>query len=461
MNGSRSRTSALSGSLWKRYIERVRARGVKPPADRWHVIRAEQYAATLRNKDLADSTPEDVTQYLQAAGTRSDIADWQFRQVVNALQVLLGDVLELEWAQSFDWSYWRDSAQKLEKNHPTTARQAAPKEPDSAPTEKRKGTDEDLLEQVKAEIRRRAYSIRTEDSYLQWIQRFRAASRNRSLRDLGAPEVKTFLEQLVVRGNVAASTQSQALSALVFLYREVLKQPLELGELKRPKKPKRLPVVLTRHEVHALLGELDQTRWLMASLLYGAGMRLMEAIRLRIKDVDFGYRQIVVRSAKGAKDRVVPLPEATARPIDQHLHRVREMFEADRRKGFGEVYLPDALEQKYPNANREWGWQYVFPSGRLSVDPRTGVVRRHHLHENNLQHAVKSAARSAGIAKKVNCHSLRHSFATHLLEDGYDIRTVQELLGHADVSTTMIYTHVLNKGGRAVRSPLDMPPDHS
>lgn len=300
-----------------------------------------------------------------------------------------------------------------------------------------------------AEIRRRAYSIRTEQAYEQWVCRFIAFFDHRDPHELGAAEVKSFLEHLAVQGNVAASTQNQALNALVFLYRQVLDQPLGmLDSFVRAKRPRRLPVVLTRGEVRALLAQIEGTQWLMASLLYGTGMRLMECVRLRTQDIDFEYRQIVVRNAKGAKDRVVPLPESLMATLREHLKKVRQLFEEDCRRGFSEVYLPDALAKKYPQAPREWIWQYVFPSGRLSVDPRSGKTRRHHIHENGLQKAVKKAAVAARINKRVNCHALRHSFATHLLEGGYDIRTVQELLGHADVSTTMIYTHVLNKGGQ-------------
>ena len=259
-----------------------------------------------------------------------------------------------------------------------------------------------------------------------------------------------------MRGNVAASTQNQALNALVFLYKQVL--GYELGELDgfvRAKRPKRLPVVLDRVEVRGLLDRLDGTQHLMVGLLYGTGMRLMECVRLRVQDLDFSYSQLVVRDGKGQKDRVVPLPQRLVPPLHEHLERVQALHRKDLDQGFGEVFLPDALARKWPNAPKEWGWQYVFPSGRLSVDPRSGKTRRHHLHENGLQKAVKAAAQKAEITKKVNCHCLRHSFATHLLESGYDIRTVQELLGHADVSTTMIYTHVLNRGGQGVLSPLD------
>jgi integron integrase len=274
---------------------------------------------------------------------------------------------------------------------------------------------------------------------------------------MGPQEVLAFLEYLALGRKVAASTQNLALNALVFLFDQVLKKPLgDLGDFARAKRPRRLPVVLTRQEVELLLSTLSGIHQLKAGLLYGSGLRLMECLRLRVQDVDFGYRQIVVRNAKGGKDRIVPLPQRFSDPLNLHLEQRKTLHQDDLEKGFGEVYLPDALSRKYPNAAREWAWQYVFHSSKLSVDPRSGETRRHHAHESGLQKAVKKAARQVGIPKRVSCHCLRHSFATHLLEAGYDIRMVQELLGHADVSTTMIYTHVLNTPGVSVRSPADL-----
>jgi integron integrase len=313
-----------------------------------------------------------------------------------------------------------------------------------------------LLDQVRAAIARRHYSYRTEQQYVHWIKRFIFFTDKRHPRDLGAPEVTAFLNHLAQERNVAAATQNQALSALLFLYREVLDQPLPwLDALDRAKRPARLPTVLTKAEVQRILLQLHGTRWVMASLLYGAGLRLRECLQLRVKDVDFEYRQLTVRDGKGAKDRVTMLPTAVIEPLKRQLEHARELHERDLASGRGDVELPDALARKYPKAPYEWGWKFVFPSYRLSADPRSGVIRRHHLYENYLIRTVKDAARNAGIAKHVSCHTLRHSFATHLLEGGYDIRTVQELLGHSDVSTTMVYTHVLNKGGRGVASPLD------
>jgi integron integrase len=311
---------------------------------------------------------------------------------------------------------------------------------------------------VRDAIRRRHYSLRTEQSYVQWIRRFIYFSGRRHPRELGAPEVTGFLNHLARERNVAASTQNQALSALLFLYREALQTPLPwLDQLERAQRPARLPTVLTAAEVRRLLSGMRGTRWLMASLLYGAGLRLRECLTLRVKDVDFGYRQIMVRDGKGARDRVTMLPAPLSEPLKQQIARARVVHERDLAAGYGTVELPHALSRKYPRAQYELGWQFVFPSHRLSRDPRSGAVRRHHLYENYLTRGVKRSARAAGIVKPVSCHTLRHSFATHLLESGYDIRTVQELLGHADVSTTMIYTHVLNKGGRGVTSPLERP----
>jgi integron integrase len=313
-----------------------------------------------------------------------------------------------------------------------------------------------LLDQVRGKIRLKHYSIRTEQAYVDWIKRFILHFGKRHPRELGAADVEAFLTHLAVAGNVAASTQNQAKSALLFLYREVLEMELPwLDNVERAKAPKRLPVVLTRDEVHAVLSRLSGTHWLIASLLYGAGLRIMEALRLRVKDVEFSRNEILVRDGKGFKDRVTMLPAALAAPLTEHLKRVKALHGQDLAAGRGAVFLPYALERKYPGAARDWAWQYVFPSANLSEDPRTGIERRHHLQDQAVQRAMRQAVRDAGVAKPATPHTLRHSFATHLLEGGYDIRTVQELLGHADVSTTMIYTHVLNKGGRGVTSPLD------
>jgi integron integrase len=313
-----------------------------------------------------------------------------------------------------------------------------------------------LLEQVRDAVRMRHYSIRTEEAYIRWVREYILFSDKRHPSELGAQDVSAFISHLAVERKVAASTQTQALSALLFLYREVLGLPIGwVDDVERAKRPKRLPVVFTREEVKAVLGHLRAETWLMASLLYGAGLRLMECVRLRVKDVDFARLQIAVREGKGGKDRITMLPPSLVEPLRRQLERAKALHNLDVREGFGHVHLPYALARKYPNADREWCWQYVFPARHRSTDPRTGREQRHHVAETALQKAVRAAVRAAGIEKPGSCHTLRHSFATHLLEAGYDIRTIQELLGHSDVQTTMIYTHVLKRGGKGVKSPLE------
>ncbi len=313
-----------------------------------------------------------------------------------------------------------------------------------------------LLEQVRARCRLKHYSIRTERVYLYWIRRFIVGNGKRHPRDMGAVEVEAFLSRLATRDDVAASTQNQALSALLFLYRQVLDIELPWMEsVVRAKRPQRAPVVLSREEVDRLLALLDGQLWLMAALLYGTGMRVMECVRLRVKDVDFGRAEICVRNGKGGKDRRVPLPRRLHDRLQAQVERVRVVHGQDLLAGRGQVHLPHALGRKYPNTGREFGWQYTFPATRISRDPRSGEPRRHHVDESSLQRAVKKARAGAGIDKPATCHTLRHSFATHLLEAGHDIRTVQELLGHKDLATTQVYTHVLGRGAGGVLSPLD------
>ncbi|WP_281383396.1 integron integrase [Pseudoxanthomonas broegbernensis] len=313
-----------------------------------------------------------------------------------------------------------------------------------------------MLDRVRARMRRLGMARRTEDAYVGWIRRFILANGRRHPDAMGRAEVEAFLTGLAVRGQVAASTQNQALAALLFLYREVLGRELPwMEDIRRAKRPQRLPSVLTMDEVGRVLACMEGRHWLMAALLYGTGMRLMECVRLRIKDVDFGRGEIVVRHGKGGKDRRTVLPQALREVLLAQVDEARRVHARDLEAGFGEVRLPDALARKYPHAARETGWQYLFPASRRSVDPRGGAVRRHHVDEKGLQRAVKAACRQAGLAKPASCHTFRHSFATHLLERGQDIRTVQELLGHKDVATTQIYTHVLGRGASGVRSPLD------
>ncbi len=313
-----------------------------------------------------------------------------------------------------------------------------------------------LLDQVRYKIRAKHYSIRTEDAYTDWIKKFIIFHKKRHPTEMGAFEIETFLTYLAVKRKCSASTQNQALSAILFLYRDVLDIHLpKLDNISRASTPARLPVVLNRSEVQHLFNNMHDIHLLMARLLYGSGMRLMELMRLRILDIDFERKEILVRNGKGGKDRVTILPDSLCNPLKEHLIYVQNLFRSDRRNNIPGVYLPNALERKYPNAATEWRWQYVFPAKDLSRDRRTGIVRRHHYGEQSLQRAIKKASDKACINKKVSPHTLRHSFATHLMNNGYDIRTVQELLGHKDLSTTQIYTHVLNRGGRGVLSPLE------
>ena len=447
-------------SRWDQYRELLVRRGVPQKAQRWYVARVEAFLKEVRPESLRELTREDITGYLQEVSSRRRLDDWQFRQLVDALQLLIVDLAQVPAGNAVDWDYWKDAVAPLEANHPTVAREqgAAPTgaEIPAGPHPASSRDSLPILEVMTRRLRARHYSIRTEQTYIDWCRRFLRFFPETLLEDLGDEDVQRFLTHLAVERTVAASTQNLALNALGFLFKEVLERPLDTLQFARAKRPSRLPVVLTRDEANRLLERLDGTFGLMAGLMYGTGMRLMECVRLRVADVDFGQRLIVVRNGKGGKDRVVPLPQRYESALREHLRSVEAQHQQDLAAGVGGVFLPDALARKYPNAAREWRWQYVFPSASLSRDPKSGRVRRHHLHESSLQRAIKAAADAAGIPKRVNNHALRHSFATHLLEAGYDIRTVQELLGHAEVSTTMIYTHVLNRPGvLPVRGPAD------
>ncbi len=452
--------------FWDNYIAKTVRYGVKPNTARWYVKRVEAYINYYDGLRLKHHSPAEVDKYLNMMGRKNGMIDWQFTQIVDALRILFVDLLNIDWARQYDWDGWSESAIALPDDHASIARDVSPDEIIKELLEKR-GKDS-LLKQVcikypehiKAliiNIRTKQYSIRTEKSYLQWLTRYIAfhdMSDPAGLEDLA---IGRYLEHLVVNRNVSASTQNQALNAIIFFYKFVVGRELpEVGDFARARRPKRLPVVMTRDEVSQLLDNIDSSiQQLMIKLLYGCGLRVMECVRLRILDVDFGYKQILIRNAKGNKDRVVPLPERLMMPLQKQIQYVKQLHSEDCEAGVGEVYLPDALNRKYPGAARELIWQYVFPATKISRDPRSNKIRRHHINERSLQRRVKAAASKAKINKKVNCHTLRHSFATHLLESGSDIRTVQELLGHADVSTTMIYTHVLNTPGVTVQSPLD------
>lgn len=455
--------------FWDKYIEKTKQYNVPQKAARYYVRHVEQFinSSTYR---LKDHTAESVDKYLQTKGRNTRLQDWQFIQLVDALRILFVDIVNADWAGNFSWSGMKQQAESLEDAHVSLGRSPLNQLVNSS-VNKTIGSDDstderstpveqvypELLEVYISEIRSRNYSIRTEQSYVAWLKRFIYFHKGAHPEKLNHEAIASYLTHLAVNRMVSSSTQRQALNAIIFLYKQIYHRDYEeIGAYRLAKKPSRLPVVLSRNEITRLLEHIDDPVYgLMTGLLYGCGMRLMECVRLRIFDIDFDYQQILIRNAKGNKDRVVPLPQRLTEAMHNQVNRAVSLHKEDLEAGFGEVYLPHALSRKYPSAAKETGWQYVFPASKLSVDPRSNVTRRHHIHENGLQRRVKLAAGQAGVVKKVNCHALRHSFATHLLESGYDIRTVQELLGHANVSTTMIYTHVLNKPGVSVNSPLD------
>ena len=452
--------------FWDKYINKTISCKVPDAARVYYVKHVESFIKAHPGRRLAELEGTDLEKYLNVIGRKPDYPDWRFRQVVDALRILYIEIIRPGWAPEFNWQAMIDDSRDLGVDHATLARiSSTPSATHTISTKPSPGgivtkveqRFPELFERMVAEIRVRHYSIRTEQSYIPWVARFIAFSGFETVDEIQPDKIAPYLEHLAVKRNVAPGTQKQALNALVFMFRHILDRPLEGHiEFARAKKPRRLPVVLSRNEIDQLLSGINNPLHnTMACLLYGAGLRLIECVRLRLCDVDFEYKQILVRNGKGNKDRVVPIPMRLMEPLRAQLLKVSQLHDEDIAAGFGEVYLPYALARKYPSAAKELRWQYVFPSVKLSVDPRSGKVMRHHIHENNLQKAVKKSADLGGLSKKVNCHALRHSFATHLLEAGYDIRTVQELLGHADVSTTMIYTHVLNRGGRGVRSPLD------
>lgn len=457
--------------FWDNYIEKTKAYNIKSKVARWYVRHAEAYIKAHPGRRLVTHSATDIEQYLREKGRSPHLEEWQFRQIVEALKILFKEMVKSQWAGEFPWDEWTAEAERLSDQHVTLARDYESKatgeetypdlkldESDSALYRKISSQFPEHIKAFITQIRVRHYSIRTERAYLGWLLRFIRFNGMKDPAALGEAEIARFLEYQVLRRKVSGSTQSQALNALIFFYTQVLNRELNQRiEFPKSKKPKRLPVVLTREEIRLLFSNLESpTQKLMASLLYGCGMRLMECVRLRVLDVDFGYQKIIIREAKGKKDRVVPIPRTLLDDLRQQVEKARVLHSEDIEQGFGKVYLPQALARKYPNAEKEFRWQYVFPSSNIAKDPRSGIWRRHHVHENGLQKHLKRAAEKAGITKKVNCHCLRHSFATHLLESGSDIRTVQELLGHADVSTTMIYTHVLNTPGVSVVSPLDI-----
>jgi len=415
---------------WKEMYLRVLSETEVPDKRlRWYFVWVERFEKFLPEKQLAERTRDDVERFLEYWSDRSNIEDWQIRQASKALSIFFQRVLprlrdESSLNDHADWN----SALKIPPDWP---------------------------ERLKNAMRIGHYAYRTERTYEDWIRRFIFFSVKQAGLS-GGQAVRLFLEHLAVERKVSAGTQRQALNALVFFFERIVDSPLgNIGEFTTGRRGRRLPVVLSHREVRHLMNRMKGKTALMAGLLYGAGLRTSECIRLRVKDIDFDLSQIVIRDGKGAKDRITLLPDRCRQPLLDHLIEVKKIHEKDIAEGFGEAHFWPALERKYSSAPKKWLWQYVFPASRLSVSPKTNRIRRFHIHESVLQKAVSTAANRAGLRKHVTCRVLRHTFATHLLEAGYDIRTVQELLGHADVSTTMIYTHVLNRPGLAVKSPFD------
>ena len=482
--------------FWDNYIIKTKSYRIKTTSTRWYVRYAEQYIKDHKDLRLSLHTEHNLDDYLNDKGRNAYLEDWQFNQLVLALKILFIEMVKTPWANEFSWDKWikqdkksADSFKEMNNDdsipdsHPTLARDYKLFVPDSInrndiksdfnnveqnyfdEEDKESGLFKRIFKRYPehltnfiTQIRVRHYSIRTERAYLGWFLRYVSFYSLQDPAELTSDHIARYLEHLVIHRKVSGSTQSQALNSLVFYYKQVLQREMnEKIQYTHSKKPRRLPTVLTSNEIKDLFSRIEHpTQLLMSNLLYGCGMRLMECVRLRVLDIDFGYQQILVRNAKGKKDRVVPIPVKLGEALRLQIEKIKTLHEDDLKEGFGSVYIPDALGRKYPNAKNEFRWQYVFPSSKISTDPRSGESRRHHVHENGLQKHIKKAGENAGITKKVNCHALRHSFATHLLENGYDIRTVQELLGHADVSTTMIYTHVLNKPGVTVTSPFDL-----
>lgn len=451
--------------FWRNYLIILEKNNVPVAARPYYRRWCEDYIRNHPDARLRTHSAALVDKYLSAKGRQPNLQDWQFRQIADALRQLFLHAVPHEWARSFDWQKWLVFSADLPVEHATLMRDQ-PVDPTGevltgrartgSVVDQFRGRCHEMHRRFVAVVRMRDLAVRTEQSYEQWIARFFLFHDWASPESLVPQGVSAYLEHLAVTRKVSAATQKAALNALVFMFREVLQISVDdIVPFKRASPKRRLPVVLSRREVLQLLTALKGQSQLMAALMYGTGMRLMECVRLRVQDIDFEYQQITVRHGKGGKDRVVPLPARLAETLRGHLLSVAELHRADLAEGYGEVYLPTALARKYPKAARSWGWQYVFPATRVSTDPRSRRSGRHHIHETGLQRAIREAAMAIGIAKRVSSHTLRHCFATHLLESGRDIRTVQELLGHSDLSTTMIYTHVLQKGGLAVTSPLD------
>ena len=438
-------------SIWDRMRSLLEERKTNPTAIPWMINWVKSFARELNGKPLKDAQPEDIRVFIDKLNANTSIKLYQIKQANEALLILFTEILPCDWIGN--WPVKADSKTTCPPESTSNASRSSTYKlhPDECAS-----LHADLFEKLRNVVRTLHYSVRTEKAYSDWVKRFLAFHHPVVPQKLSSHHISEFLEFLAVQRHVSASTQNQTLNALSFFYKNILNIDItDQLSFARAKKPQRLPVVLSREQVKDLLARLEGVYALLAGITYGTGMRLMESLRLRVKDINFSGNAIIVREGKGAKDRVTPLPAKYKEALRCQLELAEKLHREDLARGLGETSLPDALAIKYPSAAKEWPWQFAFPSDRLSVDPLSNTVRRHHIHENSFQKAVKKAAQSAGLPSGVSIHTLRHSFATHLLEAGYDIRTVQELLGHSDVSTTMIYTHVLNRPGIKIKSPVD------
>ena len=446
--------------LWRSYSRNLKAKKIYSDAIEWYVIHAKLFLKKARNTPLSELSAERVMLYLQKISKDETLPTFRLNQSVDAIHFLLRDSFSKSYTNAIDWaSYKRQKSYMPAHNLMQIEELDIPELIEKRVKHFKPSLREnyaELLTRLVRVLRVRNYSRRTESSYLAWINRFLLFVNGEKQEAITEVHVRNFLEHLALARQVSPNTQKLALNAIAFLFNFGLEHQLgDIGQFVKAKSQRRLPVVLSRQEVKAVLNELPENYFLMAGLLYGAGLRLMECITLRVQDIDFDYQQIVVRNGKGFKDRIVPLPAKFIPTLHEQITHVKEIHAVDLTKDIDGVYLPFALERKYPNAGKEIGWQYLFPASRITTDQRSGKTRRHHIHQTSLQKQIKKAGMRSGVVKRVHTHVFRHSFATHLLEAGYDIRTVQELLGHSDISTTMIYTHVLNKPGLTVKSPFD------
>ena len=453
---SRTHSGNKGKSGWHAYRESLIAAGIKLKSQSWYARHAERF---IRRIGCAPSklTRDQVEQHFQWIPHGYFNQDWQHAQYIEAVRILLAETLQLHWTQDFPWGDYSSATKTLTTDHPTLVREVIDDQPvELAIPSELNAEHKASLQSLSRSLRENNYATRTETTYFHWVLRFLLSVNDKSVSELGDGDAKVFLSSLVLRRTVSKSTQNVALNALVYYFKQVVDRPLGEFSYVRSTRPPKLPVVLSQSQVTTILGMLSGTHLLMAEIMYGAGLRLIECCRLRVKDIDFEYELIHVFDGKGGKHRRVPLPGRCISKLHAQILRVKEVHTRDLELGFGSVFLPNALARKHPSAAKELLWQYTFPSSRLAVDPRSGVTRRHHVHESGPQKSIRQAAVKSGINKPISPHTLRHCFATHLLEAGYDIRTVQELLGHSDVSTTMIYTHVMNRPGVVpVVSPLD------